>query len=87
MEVGEKAGDESEGTDTERDTPEGEEEENIQGQREEQSEEQQVDPCGSRTAPSGLSCTTAVLVQDICKAVSLQFIPQRVHKMMLSAIN
>ena len=44
----------------ERDTPEGEEEkegeeeENIQGQREEQPEEQQVDPCGSRTAPSGL---------------------------------
>ena len=49
---GEKAGDESEGTDTERDTPEGEEEENIQ--REEQPEEQQVDPCGSPTALLGL---------------------------------
>ena len=52
VEVGEKAGDDSEGTDTERDTPEGEEEENIQ--REEQPEEQQVDPCGSPTAPLGL---------------------------------
>ena len=50
MEVGEKAGDESEGTDTERDIPEGEEEENVKGQR----EEQQADPCGSRTASSGL---------------------------------
>lgn len=54
VEVGENAGDESEGADTERDTPEGEEEENIQGQREEQPEEQQVDSCGSSTAPSGL---------------------------------
>ena len=54
MGVGERAGDQTEGTDTERDTPEGEEEENIQGQRGEQPEEQQVDPCGSSTAPSGL---------------------------------
>ena len=54
MGVGERAGDESEGIDTERDTPEGEDEKNIQGQRDEQPEEQQVDPCGSSTAPSGL---------------------------------
>ena len=33
---------------------EGEEKENIQGQREEQPEGQQVDPCGSSTAPLGL---------------------------------
>ncbi len=61
MEVGERACDESEGSDTEREIPEGEEheeegeeEENIQGQREEQPEGQKVDPCGSSTAPSGL---------------------------------
>lgn len=59
MEVGEKAGDES---DTERGIPEGEEEENIQGQ----TEGQQVDPCGSSNAPSGLSCTTALLVAKQC---------------------
>ena len=51
VEVGEKAGDESEGSDTQRDTPEGEKEENLQGLREEQSEGQQADPCGSHTAP------------------------------------
>ncbi len=61
VEVGERACDESEGSDTEREIPkgeeheeEGEEEENIQGQREEQPEGQKVDPCGSSTAPSGL---------------------------------
>ena len=52
VEVGEKAGDESKGH--WRATPEGEEEEIIQGQREEQPEEQQVDPCGSSNAPLGL---------------------------------
>ena len=56
MEVGEKAGDESEGTDTERDIPEGEEEENIQGQKEEQPEGQQVDSCGSSDAPFAQVC-------------------------------
>ena len=56
LEVGEKAGragDGREGTDTERDILEGDEEgveeENMQGQI----EEQPVDPCGSST-PSGL---------------------------------
>ncbi len=50
VEVGERACDESEGSDTEREIPEGEEheeegegEENIQGQREEQPEGQKVD--------------------------------------------
>ncbi len=50
MEVGERGCDESEGSDTEREIPEGEEheeegeeEENIQGQREEQPEGQKVD--------------------------------------------
>ena len=54
MVVGEKAGDEIWGTDSERDTLEGEEEEDIWGQREEQLEGQQVDPCGSSNAPLGL---------------------------------
>ena len=60
MVVGEKAGDETQGTNTVRDIPEGEKEEegeegeNIQGQREEQPEEQQVDPCGSCAASLGL---------------------------------
>ena len=56
-EVGERAFDESEGSDTEReisesekDEEEGEEEENIQRQREKQPEVQQVNPCGSSTA-------------------------------------
>ena len=60
-EVGERACDESGGSDTEREIPEGEEEE-----EEEEGEDrrkktyrdrergQQVDPCGSSTAPSGL---------------------------------
>ena len=75
VEVGERACDESEGSDTEREIPEGKEDDeegeeheeegeeheeegeehgNIQGQREKQPEGQQVDPCGSSTAPSGL---------------------------------
>ncbi|XP_032369769.1 bromo and FHA domain-containing protein DDB_G0267958 [Etheostoma spectabile] len=41
--------DEEEG---EEDEEEGEKEENIQGQRKEQPEGQQVDPCGLSTAPS-----------------------------------
>ena len=60
-EVGEKSCDETECSDTERefsrsekDEEEGEEEENIQRQREKQPEVQQVVPCGSSTAPSGL---------------------------------
>ena len=82
---GEEAGDESEGTDTGRDIPqgeeeeEGEEEENIQGQREEQPEGQQVDPCRSSAAPLGLRCREGVPVQAVCKAVSFQFIAQCVH--------
>jgi len=57
VEVGERACDESEGSDIlegEKDEEEGEKEENIQGHREEQPERQKVDPCGSSTAPSGL---------------------------------
>ena len=80
MEVGEKAGDESEGTYTERNIPEeeeGEEEENVKGQR----EEQQVDPCGSSTAPLGLLCREGVFVHAMCKAVSLQFLLQCVHNL------